>query len=72
LVKQVEETLQVRVEDNGRGWPVDGPTSTGNGMANMAARVGLLDGTLSTGRSVHGGARLWAVLPLPTDERAAT
>jgi signal transduction histidine kinase len=71
-VEQVEETLQVRVEDNGRGWPVDGPTRTGNGMANMAARVGLLDGTLSTGRSAHGGACLQAVLPLPTDERAAT
>jgi signal transduction histidine kinase len=71
-VEQVEETLQVRVEDDGRGWPVDGPTRSGNGMANMAARVGLLDGTLSTGWSVHGGACLQAVLPLPTDERAAT
>jgi signal transduction histidine kinase len=68
-VTKVDQALQVRVDDNGRGWPADGPSRTGNGMANMAARVGLLDGTLSTGRSVHGGARLQAMLPLLTTQK---
>jgi signal transduction histidine kinase len=71
-VAEIEAALQITIDDNGRGWPMPGPKRTGNGMANLAARVELLDGTLSRGQSEHGGARVQAVLPLPREERTET
>ncbi|MGH3787118.1 MAG: sensor histidine kinase [Pseudonocardiaceae bacterium] len=71
-VAEVEAVLQITIDDNGRGWPMRGPKRPGNGMANLAARVELLDGILSKGQSVHGGARVQAVLPLPRGEGAET
>lgn len=73
-VAEVDAALQISIDDNGRGWSVGDPKRTGNGMANLAARVALLDGVLSRGRSTHGGARVQAVLPLPLprEERTGT
>lgn len=69
-VADVDAALQVTIDDNGRGWPpMHDSKCTGNGMANLAARVRLLDGILSRGQSAHGGVRVQAMLPLPREER---
>ncbi|MEU5841765.1 sensor histidine kinase [Rhodococcus sp. NPDC047139] len=53
--------LTVRVEDDGRGPGEDG--STGWGLAGMRERVGLLGGTIETGRSDSGGFLVTARIP---------
>jgi len=72
-VEEVDSVLRVRIDDDGGGWSPSGPDGDGRGVVNMRTRVELLKGSLTTGRSVRGGARVEAALPLPrNDERSAT
>ncbi|MFJ5120788.1 sensor histidine kinase [Kitasatospora sp. NPDC088548] len=56
-----EEALALEVTDAGRGGPVE---AGGHGLAGMAERVGLYEGTLDAGPLPGGGFRVRAVLPL--------
>ncbi len=56
-----DDVLTVSVEDDGRGPGEDG--STGWGLAGMRERVGLLGGTIETGRADRGGFLVAARIP---------
>lgn len=62
-VRETDRAVHVTVDDDGRGWT--GAGRSGNGLANMAARVDLLSGTITRSASPRGGARITAVLPAP-------
>jgi signal transduction histidine kinase len=64
VVRQTDRAVHVSVDDDGRGWPAE-DGRRGNGLANMAARVELLNGTMTRDASPQGGARVAAVLPVP-------
>lgn len=74
VAEETEGVLRVRIDDDGRGLPlISGSDGDGRGLVNMRARVELLNGSLTMGRSPQGGARVEALLPLPrTDERSDT
>jgi signal transduction histidine kinase len=69
---EVDGALRIDVDDDGRGWAVNDRDTGGHGMANMAARVAVLGGCLSTGPSARGGAHVRAELPLPAPDGTAT
>lgn len=60
------DVLEVRVEDDGRGWPAD--TRPGVGLASMRERAAELGGTFSVGPRPGGGACVEARLPLAGPE----
>lgn len=60
-VERRHGALRVVVEDDGVGFAAAGPA--GGGMRGMRERVALAGGTLETGASEKGGARLVATLP---------
>lgn len=65
-VKETGDALRVLVDDDGRGWPADWrPEVPGRGLANMRARIDLLNGSINIGRAPRGGGRVEALLPLP-------
>jgi signal transduction histidine kinase len=68
---EVDGSLRIDVDDDGRGWAPDGAAPSGHGMANMAARVAVLGGSLTTGPSARGGAHVRAELPLPARQEVA-
>lgn len=58
------ELLRLRVEDDGKGLPPK--FSRGLGLLSLEERAKSLEGTLRLGSRPGGGAKLEAVLPLPT------
>ncbi|MBT63011.1 MAG: hypothetical protein CML13_07345 [Puniceicoccaceae bacterium] len=58
---EIQQQLCLKISDNGCGF--DATTSTGNGLANMRARVAALDGCLEI-NSLVGGTILEARIPL--------
>ena len=65
--------VEIRVEDNGRGFPEGGPQERGNGLRNMRQRMAEAGGTVQFGRSPQGGASVILHVPAPvgTDVTAA-
>jgi signal transduction histidine kinase len=59
------EGVQVRVEDDGVGFPAQGPAFDAFGLRGMRERVQALGGTLQVGNGPAGGAYVAADLPLP-------
>jgi signal transduction histidine kinase len=62
-VEQDEECLVIRVQDRGRGGPVE-PHGPVHGLAGMRRRVEVLGGSLTAGPRDGGGFRVEARLPL--------
>lgn len=72
LVDETDGDLRVRIDDDGRGWPSPpDPENRGHGLANMRARVELLNGSIDMSRSPRGGARIEALFPLPRNDRSS-
>ncbi len=72
-VRHSPEALELEVVDNGRGAAAPllaGVTGGGHGLIGMRERVGLFGGELQTGPVLPGGYRVWARLPLSSDDRA--
>ena len=68
-----EEALEIEVVDNGRGAAAPllaGTVGGGHGLIGMRERVGLFGGELQVGPILPGGYRVWARLPLSSDDRA--
>jgi signal transduction histidine kinase len=59
--------LLVRVRDNGPG-PDPTDDGSGHGLLGMRERAGMVDGTVTVGRSPGGGCLVEAVLPIPVEE----
>jgi signal transduction histidine kinase len=57
--------VRVHVEDDGVGFPPDGPAFDAFGLRGMRERVQALGGTLQVGNGPSGGAYVAADLPLP-------
>ncbi len=57
--------VEIRVEDNGQGFPEGGPQETGNGLRNMRQRMQEVGGVVQFGRSSHGGAMVTLHVPAP-------
>jgi PAS domain S-box-containing protein len=64
-VAAVGQDLVLRVEDNGVGLPAQAGQGGGNGLANMAARAGKLDGTCQLTPASPSGTILEWRIPLP-------
>jgi hypothetical protein len=72
-IHHAPEALEIEVVDNGRGAAAPllaGAASGGHGLIGMRERVGLFGGELQTGPVLPGGYRVWARLPLSSDDRA--
>jgi signal transduction histidine kinase len=72
-VRHSPEALEIEVVDNGRGAAAPllaGAAGGGHGLIGMRERVGLFGGELQTGPVLPGGYRVWARLPLSSDDRA--
>jgi signal transduction histidine kinase len=72
-VRHAPEALELEVVDNGRGAAAPllaGAGGGGHGLIGMRERVGLFGGELQTGPVLPGGYRVWARLPLSSDDRA--
>jgi len=72
-VRHSPEALELEVVDNGRGAAAPllaGAFAGGHGLIGMRERVGLFGGELQTGPVLPGGYRVWARMPLSSDDRA--
>ena len=63
--------VEIRVEDNGRGFPEGGPEESGNGLRNMRQRMAEAGGTVRYGRSQQGGAVVTFHVPAPAEAKVA-
>jgi signal transduction histidine kinase len=63
--------VEIRVEDNGRGFPEGGPQERGNGLRNMRQRMAEAGGTVQFGRSQQGGAAVTFHVPAPAEAKVA-
>jgi signal transduction histidine kinase len=65
--------VEIRVEDDGRGYPEGGALVSRNGLRNMRQRMAEAGGTVQFGRSPQGGASVILHVPAPvgTDVTAA-
>jgi signal transduction histidine kinase/ligand-binding sensor domain-containing protein len=66
-----EGAVEIRVEDNGRGFPDGGPQESGNGLRNMRQRMAEAGGTVQFGRSPQGGAVVTLCVPVPSEAKVA-
>jgi two-component system sensor histidine kinase DesK len=66
-----EGAVEIRVEDNGRGFPDGGPQESGNGLRNMRQRMAEAGGTVQFGRSQQGGAAVTFHVPAPAEAKVA-
>jgi signal transduction histidine kinase/ligand-binding sensor domain-containing protein len=57
--------VEIRIEDDGRGFPDGGPQESGNGLRNMRQRMAEAGGTVQLGRSPQGGASVILHVPAP-------
>jgi signal transduction histidine kinase len=64
-VRVVEQSLEVVVEDNGKGFAPDHAPAERNGLANMKQRLRDIGGTCSIISMPGSGCRVVFVLPLP-------
>jgi signal transduction histidine kinase len=64
-----DDTLAVRIRDNGPGPPPDMPHG-GHGLAGMRERAAAVGGQLCTGEAPGGGFLVTASLPAKAEERA--
>ncbi len=62
-VEIASETLQITVRDDGRGFPAE--SQSGNGLANIAARIRKLSGELNIDSTLTQGTAVQMVVPLP-------
>jgi signal transduction histidine kinase len=62
-----EETLQVRIRDNGPGPRPGSPSRGGHGLAGMRERAAAVGGELRTGVAGGGGFMVEAILPVKTE-----
>lgn len=62
VVRQLGDTLEVEVSDNGHGRTAS--SKGGHGLNGIAERVALLGGKLETGTGADGGFRVHALLPI--------
>ena len=72
-VRHSLEALEIEVVDNGRGAAAPllaGSPVGGHGLIGMRERVGLFGGELQVGPVLPGGYRVWARMPLSSDDRA--
>jgi len=67
-VRYGQESVELLVEDDGRGLHDDAEPlpGAGRGLVGMRQRVALFQGRLELGRAPGGGFRVHAVLPLTT------
>jgi two-component system NarL family sensor kinase len=66
-LRQLDETVRLTIEDNGRGFDPEAvrPTATGGmGIVGMRERAHLLDGHLEVSSAPGAGTRITAIVPL--------
>jgi signal transduction histidine kinase len=68
-VAVVGNSLQVVVEDNGRGFSPADPKTARNGMANMKQRLADINGSFNLCTAPGRGCRITFLLPLPAREK---
>ena len=59
--------VEIRVEDNGKGFAEGGARESGNGLGNMRQRMTEAGGTVKFGRSPQGGAAVTLHVPAPVE-----
>jgi signal transduction histidine kinase len=69
-LERVDETLVVRVRDNGRGLPSESPARSGHGLLGMRERTLLLDGTFQIVAGKPRGTTIVVTIPLPNRRHA--
>ena len=70
-VRLVENSLQVVVEDNGRGFAAAAAPAERNGMTNMKQRLADIGGSFTLDTAPGKGCRVTFLLPLLTREKTA-
>ena len=71
VMEHREGAVEIRVEDNGSGFPDGGPQERGNGLRNMRQRMAEAGGTVQFGRSPQGGAAVTFHVPAPAGAKVA-
>ncbi|MER5257159.1 histidine kinase [Streptomyces sp. NPDC002855] len=66
IVEYGQDRLRVKVTDTGGHPGAGAPTGNGRGLIGLRERLAVYDGTLDTGRSLTGGYRVEALIPLET------
>jgi len=62
------ESVSLTIEDNGKGFEVDKPIETGNGIININERVGLLKGECKIYSSGATGTRIQIKIPITQND----
>ncbi len=57
-------TLEILIEDNGRGFALDGPDQFGNGLGNMKKRIEEIGGRFDLSSRLEKGTRIYFQVPL--------
>jgi signal transduction histidine kinase len=63
--------VEIRVEDDGRGYPEGAALVSRNGLRNMRQRMAEAGGTVQFGRSQQGGAAVTFHVPAPAEAKVA-
>lgn len=72
LKETTEETIQLRIEDNGNGFRSSEKANTGLGLRIMEYRAGLIGGDLTIENPSIGGTRVICVVPLKNISKEST